>query len=91
MKHLRYILRGDVFDFTPLEKLPPVAIIIGIAAIGALLFFLSAALLMDAGRLVRLNYLLWQRRRERIRYAAAVYLSLGHPITRDGIKLLLAA
>lgn len=99
MKYLSYILtknpiqpenfisdKGGLKELTIIVVLP--ASVVGLVLLAGLI---PGAGIMDMGRLVKLRYLLWSREERRKSYARAVLLSLNHPITKDGLSMLLAA
>ena len=99
MKNLRYILHGSplqpdnfISEKQVLKELTIIAVLpAAFLGVVVLVGLIPGAGVMDLQRLVKLRYLLWSREERRKSYARAVLLSLNHPITKDGLSMLLAA
>ncbi len=98
MKYLRYILNDSlrpeqlISDRPYLREVTIIAVIpASFVALVILAWLIPGAGLMDMGRLIKLRVLQHQIRQRRRGYARCVLASLGHPITKIGVSMLLAA
>ena len=99
MKNLRYILHGSPFqpdnfisEKQVLKELTTIAVLpsafLGVVVLAGLI---PGAGIMDLNRMIKLRYLLWSREERRKSYAKAVLLSLGAPVSKSNVMMLLAA
>ena len=87
MKYTRYILH-DSLDF---ESVGVIALPATVFAVPLIMGFLCGAVVMDGGRMVKLRYLLFKRKQQKLNYIKCVLRSLDREATRDNIQMLIAA
>jgi hypothetical protein len=87
MKYTHYIL-NDAMHF---EQFGIIAIPAAVVSMPVLVWFLGGAVLMDSGRYVKLQYLVFKREQHNVEYIKYILRSLDAPESKKNIQMLKAA